>query len=635
MANYFEQKRKSVEKKVKPMVEKVKEHVGSRIGGKSATDRIQGAIEGALIGAQVGGVPGGIAGFVGGAAGGKSGIDDTKKRIGDKIDASEIGKVGRSITGETSRKHKKQEEERKAAETAKKLDEAANVDDINVALEKARQAGTGAPASASAGLTTKIDPTLIAKDAVADVTAGKAGKIEAERIARGDVADVTAGTTREALAAQLKRSDIADIQAGKIAPSEFRGTQQELLQALQAQAAGTAPSIAEMQAKRSGERALAQQLAMAAGATGSQASLARRQAARGQAQIGADIAATAAEARLAEQRSAQEQIGQVTSAARQQDIAVETTQQDADLRAQMQNQGVDLDVFKTNLESTNKVALANLAIRQADRDAKLRADMANQGVDLDVVKQNAAAGNAAALANLKAETADLDRELKAAMGNQTVEFDIIKTNAAANNTAAIANVEAALKKAGLDDAMTVAYMQNELGLTKIEVDAALGKAKIAADMALGEAQIQAAKDTAALQAKSAEKAAGYGAIANLGVGVVAKYSDVNLKKNIKKRNIGEVLAGDKLTDFLDNLETYNYNYKDEKHGEGDQTSIMAQDLEKSEIGKKAVIETPEGKMVDYSKLLPAMLAASVDTHKRISGLEKALVAKKKQSKKDK
>ena len=56
---------------------------------------------------------------------------------------------------------------------------------------------------------------------------------------------------------------------------------------------------------------------------------------------------------------------------------------------------------------------------------------------------------------------------------------------------------------------------------------------------------------------------------------------------------------------------------------------MAQDLEKSDIGKKAVIETDEGKMVDYSKLLPELLAATAQTHKKVSALEEALLAKKK------
>ena len=99
-------------------------------------------------------------------------------------------------------------------------------------------------------------------------------------------------------------------------------------------------------------------------------------------------------------------------------------------------------------------------------------------------------------------------------------------------------------------------------------------------------------------------------------------SDEDLKENTKADN-------SRLSKFLDSLDVYDYDYKDQKHGKGRQTSVMAQDLEKSEIGKKAIRETPEGKMVDYAKLLPEMLAANVSSHKRIMKLEDALKAKRK------
>lgn len=545
-------------------------------------------------------------------------VEKTKKRIkkaGEQLKEQMPDKE--ALTGERAKRHKAQERERKLGDILA-MDEKTSATD-KLQIRKPGEKGTAEPSVRPTAKIKDIQPELIPTDAVADVTAGKAGKIEAERIARGDVADVTTTAVTPAEAAQMRREDVRDVQSGQLGLSEFRGTQAELAAALQAQARGEAPSIAEMQAKRTGERALAQQLAMAAGATGSQAALARRTAARQQAQIGADIAATAAQARLQEQRQAQEQLGQVAAEARQQDTAKEIQQQEADLRADLANQGVDLDVFKTNLESENRVALANLGARQADREAKLRADLANQGVDLDIVKQNAAAGNAAALANLKAETADLDRELKAAMGNQAVEFDIIKTNAAAKNTAALANVDAALRKIGLDDDMKRAYMQNELGLSKLEVDAAIAKDRMATDVKIAKAKIAGGIMEAEIEAEADAAAGGLGA---LGTAASAYFSDIKLKQNI-------VNSEDRLTDFLNKLDAYDYDYKDEKHGKGRQTSVMAQDLEKSEIGKKAVIETDEGKMVDYTKLLPELLAATAQTHKKVTKLEEALLAKKK------
>jgi uncharacterized protein YoxC len=101
-------------------------------------------------------------------------------------------------------------------------------------------------------------------------------------------------------------------------------------------------------------------------------------------------------------------------------------------------------------------------------------------------------------------------------------------------------------------------------------------------------------------------------VANIGRRI---FSDKNLKTNVKD-------GGEDVYNFLDNMKGYTYDYKDEKHGDADSTSVMAQDLEKSKIGKKAVIETPEGKMVDYDKLFPAIVAAQAEIHHRIKKLEK-------------
>ncbi len=130
---------------------------------------------------------------------------------------------------------------------------------------------------------------------------------------------------------------------------------------------------------------------------------------------------------------------------------------------------------------------------------------------------------------------------------------------------------------------------------------------------------KAAADIAAAQQSQAAGLQGLGTAA---MAYATYASDINLKKDIS-------LSGDRLTDFLNKLDAYDYDYKDEKHGKGRQTSVIAQDLEKSDIGKKAVIETDEGKMVDYSKLLPELLAAAAQTHKKVTKLEEALLAKKK------
>lgn len=69
-------------------------------------------------------------------------------------------------------------------------------------------------------------------------------------------------------------------------------------------------------------------------------------------------------------------------------------------------------------------------------------------------------------------------------------------------------------------------------------------------------------------------------------------------------------ANPQIKDFLNQINAYNYTYKNpERDGQGTFTSPMAQELEKTELGKQAVVETPQGKMVNYARLGGVNLAA--------------------------
>ena len=87
-------------------------------------------------------------------------------------------------------------------------------------------------------------------------------------------------------------------------------------------------------------------------------------------------------------------------------------------------------------------------------------------------------------------------------------------------------------------------------------------------------------------------------------------SDINLKENIKDGN-------DAVQEFLGQLNPSEYNYKDAVHGEGNFVSPMAQELEKTKLGKDLVIDTPEGKMVDYGKGFGLMLSAMANISQRL------------------
>ena len=58
-----------------------------------------------------------------------------------------------------------------------------------------------------------------------------------------------------------------------------------------------------------------------------------------------------------------------------------------------------------------------------------------------------------------------------------------------------------------------------------------------------------------------------------------------------------LLSAKDIDGFLDSLYAHQYNYKNDAHGKGKQVGVMAQDLEKTQLGKQMVENTPEGKQM--------------------------------------
>jgi hypothetical protein len=109
-----------------------------------------------------------------------------------------------------------------------------------------------------------------------------------------------------------------------------------------------------------------------------------------------------------------------------------------------------------------------------------------------------------------------------------------------------------------------------------------------------------------------------------GGGGATAASDVSLKENM---NQTEKSGSEMVGEFLDALKSYTYNYKDkenngQKNPEGKVTSVMAQDLEKSKLGKQMVVDGPDGKMVDYGQGMAPLFAAIAELNQRTKKLEK-------------
>ena len=92
------------------------------------------------------------------------------------------------------------------------------------------------------------------------------------------------------------------------------------------------------------------------------------------------------------------------------------------------------------------------------------------------------------------------------------------------------------------------------------------------------------------------------------------FSDRDLKKKV--RTAKPKATREDVGKLLNTLKAYNYEYKNSKYGEGRRMGIMAQDLEKTALGKRAVVDTPEGKMIDMGKGLGIALAAQAHLNKQ-------------------
>ncbi len=93
-----------------------------------------------------------------------------------------------------------------------------------------------------------------------------------------------------------------------------------------------------------------------------------------------------------------------------------------------------------------------------------------------------------------------------------------------------------------------------------------------------------------------------------GAGMAAMaFSDERLKTNIEEITQADILEMKK------HLRAYAFNYVSDEYGQGDWVGVLAQDLEKSKLGRTLVIENDKGeKMIDLRKVLSMFLATMTE-----------------------
>lgn len=431
---------------------------------------------------------------------------------------------------------------------------------------------------------------------------------DAERMFAKQAQDAQGRAAPTAKAASLGNANLASAAAINQTPqAQFRNQQQTLAGQLSAQAAGQGPSLAMNQLRQGTDRNIQQAMAMAASQRGANPALALRQLGGQVVMANQQAASDAANLRAQEQMAAREQLGGVLSGARTQDIGLATDQAGLTQQAALANQGAKNEFAAQQAQMQQQAALAN---QQAALQSRQLNDQASQFYNNGVMQSSQA-----------------NRDAQIALENLRVQ-NALGVNAANAGAYASAGQARGNVVGGIGQGLATAFSDENLKTNVKDGETAaastLDKVK--------ETVTQLTDDNKFEPGFRGEgKAIGMGlgqlfkGMGSSGAGAVAA-SDEELKENIK--------GGDgSLQGFLNAIKAKQYEYKDPKFGEGTHVSPMAQDLEKTPLGDSLVIDTPQGKMVDYAKAGGLMLASAAMLNDRMGDLEnkvkKAFAARKK------
>ncbi len=164
------------------------------------------------------------------------------------------------------------------------------------------------------------------------------------------------------------------------------------------------------------------------------------------------------------------------------------------------------------------------------------------------------------------------------------------------------------QQTGMNDAMRLGYLN---------AGTAANQTAMGGQIALGNRQSQEGMAADAINSGTANANAGSSSAntaASLGA-LAAMMSDERNKTNIEDGTAP-------VRSLLGALKPRAYDYKNpEADGRGRHVGIMAQDLERSPMGREMIIETPRGKMIDMRKATGGLLAAVADLHGRLGQVE--------------
>ena len=363
------------------------------------------------------------------------------------------------------------------------------------------------------------------------------------------------------------------VQADYSGVQPYQQGQDALIAQLQAQTMGQGPNLAGLQYQQSAEQALAQQMGLIAAQKGLSPALATRYALDQGATLNQQAAMQAEQTRQAQAINAHTQLASALGTGVSQQQAQAGTQAQLAQNTALANQSATNAANTTQAGYTQQAGLANALAQNTNQQYQ-----ANLGLQTGQSNQAAINQQASTQAQLQQQ---------AAAGNQSA-FNT------ANNTQG--------------------QIAGGISQSTIAGAATTGAAAITGNAAQNVANTNAA---ASVQNNAATNATQI-ALNNPGVGLnqnqTSVTSDKNAKKDIKP-------AGKDVDKFLEALQAKSFRYKDPSVGEGDWTGIMAQDAEKSKMGKGIVTEGMDGKQIDMKRGLSAVLAGQARLNERLAKVE--------------
>lgn len=514
------------------------------------------------------------------------------------------------------------------------------------------------PGQINAAMAGQLDPI---QAAIAQAQQAQAAQInqtaltpEQQAIQAQQIAAAQLGPTQSARAAQIGATAVGPTalsSAARIDPTQqaqFRASQTGLVSGLEGAIAGKDPSAAEIMLRNATDRNVANQYAMAQAANGMNTGLAQRTAMINASEMNQNAIMQQALLRAQEITAARGQLGSVLDSARGADIGLATNQAGLQQQTGLANQSAQntSTLTQAQLDSARQLAQGQLTTGVSQFNAgqtndatalqaqlAQQANIANQGASLQAGTTNATLAQQVALANAAAQnqTYQQNAQLQQGANLQNAQLGTQASIANAGNitgantaSAQLANAvnlanannqsQANLTQAQLDTQSQIASANNQVSTNALNQKAVqdltanqLTASGQAGQTSIGQGDL-AAKQYAADQAYQAALITG------------ATTAGAKLISDRRQKTDVEPIEAE-IAEFTSKLSPYTFRYKAPGRpgaAPGKRFGVMAQDLEKSAIGRTLVREMDDGtKAIDVPQSIGAILATLSAMNKRI------------------